>query len=266
MAASVPAVPVHDRARAYAPAMRLGVALGLGPGNVAEAARRIEAHGFDSAWALDAHNRGFLLQDPFVALAVAASHTTRLELGSCIIQVPLRSAYEIAERALTVQLVSGGRFLFGVGCGSTPADFDAFGLDFAARFKVLDHHLGVARRLWNGDTVDGARIAVWPGCEGGPPVLVSAFHSGRWIGRAATEFDGWIGSARSTDVATLKAGLARFRDAGGRRAVAANLDASRPDAADVLHELADAGFDDAAVIVSSHTDDELARVRALFLA
>jgi hypothetical protein len=94
-------------------------------------------------------------------------------------------------------------------------------------------------------------------------VLIGAFANGRWIRRAATEFDGWIGSARSTDVATLRQGLARFRDAGGQRAVAANLAASRPDAAEVLHELVEAGFDDAVVIVERHDDDELARVRAL---
>jgi len=60
--------------------------------------------------------------------------------------------------------------------------------------------------------------------------MIGAFANGRWIERAATEFDGWIGSARSTDVATLRQGLGRFRDAGGRRAVAANLAANRTDA------------------------------------
>lgn len=242
--------------------MRLGVVLPLGPGPVVDAARRAEAHGFDSAWLVDAHNRGFLLQDPFVALALAAA-TTRLEVGTCVLQVPLRHPFELAMRAMTLQLVAAGRFAFGVGSGSTPADYDAFGLPFADRFRLLDHHLDVMRRLWHGDTVDGARLPPWPEQVGGPPVLIGAFANGRWIGRAATEFDGWIGSARSTDVATLRAGLARFRDAGGGRAVAANLDATRPDAAEVLAELAGAGFDDAVVIVPRHDDDELARVRAL---
>ena len=87
--------------------------------------------------------------------------------------------------------------------------------------------------------------------------------SNRVVCAAATEFDGWIGSARSTDVRTLRDGLVRFRGFGGGRAVAANLAASRPDAGDVLHELAEAGFDDAVVIVERHDDSELARVRAL---
>jgi hypothetical protein len=95
-------------------------------------------------------------------------------------------------------------------------------------------------------------------------VLIGAFANRRWIERAATEFDGWIGSARSTDLATLRRGLDCFRGAGGRRAVAANLAASRPDAADILHQLAAAGFDDAVVIVDRYDSDELARVRALF--
>jgi alkanesulfonate monooxygenase SsuD/methylene tetrahydromethanopterin reductase-like flavin-dependent oxidoreductase (luciferase family) len=242
----------------------LGVVLPIGPGSVADAAERIEAAGFDSAWVVDAHNRGFLLQDPFVSLAVAAARTTRLEVGSCVIQVPLRHPFDLAARALTVQLVAEGRFLLGVGSGSTAADFAAFDVDFAARFRLLDSHLQSARRLWAGEVVDGASLPPWPAVLGGPPVLVGAFANGRWIERAATEFDGWIGSARSTDVTTLTQGLVRFRDAGGRRAIAANLAAGRADASDVLHELADAGFDDAVVIVERHDDDELGRVRDLF--
>ena len=237
--------------------------LPIGPGPAADAARRIEAAGFDSAWVVDAHNRGLLLQDPFVALAVAASHTTRLEVGSCVIQAPLRHPFDLAERALTVHLIAEGRFLFGVGSGSTEQDYAAFGLDFAERFRLLDGHLRTAKRLWAGEDVDGASLPPWPGQRGGPPLLIGAFANGRWIQRAATEFDGWIGSARSTDVPTLRQGLARFRDAGGQRAVAANLAASRTDAADVLHQLSEAGFDDAVVIVERHDDDELARVRAL---
>jgi alkanesulfonate monooxygenase SsuD/methylene tetrahydromethanopterin reductase-like flavin-dependent oxidoreductase (luciferase family) len=243
--------------------VRFGVVLPIGSGSVVGAARRIEAAGFDSAWVVDAHNRGLLLQDPFVALALAATHTTRLEVGSCVIQAPLRHPFDLAERALTVHLVAEGRFLFGVGSGSTPEDYTAFGLDFAERFRLLDGHLRTAAALWAGADVDGASLPPWPSQLGGPPVLIGAFANGRWIRRAATEFNGWIGSARSTDVATLRQGLVRFRDAGGQRAVAANLAASRADAADVLHELAEAGFDDAVVIVERHDDDELARVRAL---
>jgi NADPH:quinone reductase-like Zn-dependent oxidoreductase len=88
--------------------VRLGVVLPIGSGSVAGASKRIEAAGFDSAWVVDAHNRGLLLQDPFVALALAASHTTRLEVGSCVIQAPLRHPFDLAERALTVHLVAEG--------------------------------------------------------------------------------------------------------------------------------------------------------------
>lgn len=237
--------------------------LAIGPSSVAESARRIEELGFDSAWVVDAHNRGFLLQDPFTALALAASQTQRIEVGSCVIQVPLRHPFELAQRALTIELIAPGRFLFGVGSGSTAADYEAFGLDFSARFRLLDGHLAHMRKLWAGETVDGAALSPWSALPSRPPIMIGAFANGRWIGRAATEFDGWIGSARSTDVPTLRKGLARFRDTGGRRAIAANLAASRPDAGEVLHELADAGFDDAVVIVDKHDHDELARVRAL---
>ena len=243
--------------------MRLGIVLPLGPDSVANAAAAAEAAGLDSVWVVEAHNRGFLLQDPFLSLAVAATHTTRVELGACVLQVPLRHPFDFAERALTVQLMSDNRFLCGVGSGSTEADFTAYGLDFADRFKLLNQHLTAVQALWRGETVAGASLAPWPAQLGGPPLLIGAFANGRWIKRAAADFGGWIGSARSTDVATLRDGVNRFRDAGGLRAVAANLDASRPDAADVLAELAEAGFDDATVMVANHHPDELARVRSL---
>ena len=148
--------------------MRFGVVLPIGSGSVVGAAQRIEAAGFDSAWVVDAHNRGLLLQDPFVALALAATHTTRLEVGSCVIQAPLRHPYDLAERALTVHLVAEGRFLFGVGSGSTPEDYAAFGLDFAERFRLLDGHLRTASALWAGADLDGASLPPWPAQLGGP--------------------------------------------------------------------------------------------------
>src|SRR4029079_5340328 len=68
--------------------------------------------------------------------------------------------------------------------------------------------------------------------------------------------------ARSTDVPHMLEGLGRFRDlAGDKRAVAANLDSTRPDAADVLAALAEAGFDDATVIVPHHDLEQLERAR-----
>src|SRR5215470_10974537 len=129
--------------------MRLGLSLPrsgedgqpLKPGTIADAARRIEAAGFDSAWVFDSIGRGFLLPDPLVALTVAAAVTERIELGTGVLQVPLRRPVELAHRALSLHLVSNGRLRLGVGSGSTAADFAAVGVDFASRFRQLDESL-----------------------------------------------------------------------------------------------------------------------------
>lgn len=269
--------------------MRLGVALpvtgalGAPPdgGTWAEGARRIEAAGFDSIWVFDALGRGFLLPDPFVALAVAALSTERVELGTGILQLPLRAPFELAQRVASTQLVAGGRLLLGVGAGSTEADFDAVGADHAARFTTFGHHLAALRALLAGEEVDGRRLPPWPAVQGGPPILVGSWAGSRWIPRAARELDGWIGSGARSSWALAAQGIARFRAAGGRRAVLTNVTAAITDApgpegpddpvelvgppgalADRLDRLAALGFDDVALVVRDHSPGALAAVRA----
>src|SRR5262245_43672641 len=237
----------------------------FGPSRLADAARHIEAAGFESAWAFDAVGRGSLLPDPLMALAVAGAVTRGIELGTGVIQVPLRNPVELAQRVLTAHLVSGGRLRLGVGAGSTAADFAALGLDFASRFRRLDESLATMRRLWAGERVGDASLApVWPAALGGPPVLIGSWAGSRWIERAAREFDGWIGSGARSSWRALREGVARFRDLGGRRAVVTTVrgdldsSSSSPDGPDDpcdlrcpphvarerLHRLAGLGFDD----------------------
>jgi alkanesulfonate monooxygenase SsuD/methylene tetrahydromethanopterin reductase-like flavin-dependent oxidoreductase (luciferase family) len=254
--------------------------------SLAEAARAIDAAGFESAWAFDAIGRGFLLPDPLTALAVAATVAPRLEVGTGVLQVPLRNPVELAQRALTTHLVSGGRFLFGVGAGSTAGDFAALGLDFAARFKTLDASLALMRRLWAGERVNDASLApVWPAAVGGPPVFIGSWAGSRWIPRAAREFDGWIGSGARSSWRALREGIAHFRDLGGKRAIATNVvvaldSAATPDgpedpcdlkcppavARERLHRLCELGFDDVVMVVRRHDAEHLKQLRDLALS
>lgn len=271
--------------------MRLGMSLpnALDEGRqftgetLADAARNIEAAGFDSIWAFDAVGRGFMTADPLVALSVAAAVTRRVELGTGVLQVPLRHPVALARQVLTTQLASGNRLLFGVGAGSTEADFKALGVDFKARFRLLDQSLAAMKKLWADEAVDGARIGpIWPAVLGGPKVMIGSWAGGRWIERAAREFDGWVGSGARSTWGLLEHGIARFRALGGRRAVATNVvvrlgDSASPDgpddpcdlrcprdvAAARLRRLRDMGFDDV-VLVSRQIDLEpLREIRAL---
>ena len=258
---------------------RFGIALpggggaSLTPSGLADAARNIEGAGFSSAWAFDAIGRGWLLPDPLTALAIAGTVTRDLELGTGILQVPLRHPVELAQRVLTTHLASGGRLRLGVGSGSTPGDFAALGLDFASRFRVLDESLATMRRLWAGERVGEASLApVWPATLGGPPILIGSWAGSRWIVRAAKEFDGWVGSGARSTWGLLRQGIARFRELGGKRAVVTNVvvdleqkapsPAGPDDAFDLrcppevararLHHLCELGFDDVVLVVRRH--------------
>src|SRR5260370_27060740 len=215
----------------YNAAMRLGVALPTatpdggsptGPALIA-GARAVERAGFDSLWCFDSIGRGFMIPDPLIAVSVAATATERLTLGTGILQVPLRRPVELAHRSLTAHLICGGRLLRGVGAGSTKADFDAVGVDFATRMQQFEEALAVMRRLWRGEKVGGAQLDPWPAALGGPKLLIGSWAGSRWIPRAAKDFDGWIGSGARSSVAALRDGSKRFRQAGGIRASAPNL-------------------------------------------
>jgi alkanesulfonate monooxygenase SsuD/methylene tetrahydromethanopterin reductase-like flavin-dependent oxidoreductase (luciferase family) len=269
---------------------RFGIALPGGGGGplvsagLAEAARNIESAGFSSAWTFDAIGRGWLLPDPLTALAVAATVTRDIELGTGILQVPLRNPVELAQRVLTTHLVCCGRLRLGVGSGSTPGDFAALGLDFAARFRMLDASLATMRRLWAGERVGEASLApVWPDALGGPPILVGSWAGSRWIVRAAREFDGWVGSGARSTWALLRQGIARFRELGGKRAVVTNvvvdLEQQEPSPAgpgdpfdlrcppavarERLHHLCELGFDDVVLVVRRHDPASLKALRDL---
>jgi alkanesulfonate monooxygenase SsuD/methylene tetrahydromethanopterin reductase-like flavin-dependent oxidoreductase (luciferase family) len=271
---------------------RFGIALPSGgPGGgpitattLADAARAIEAAGFSSAWAFDSIARGWLHADPLTALAIAATVTRGLEVGTGVLQVPLRNPVELAQRVLTTHLVAGGRLLLGVGAGSTATDFAALGLDFAARFRRLDESLGIMRRLWKGQRVNGASLEpVWPPALGGPPVLIGSWAGSRWIVRAAQEFDGWVGSGARSSCRALREGIARFRDLGGRRAIVTNvrvdleaatpspdgpddpfdLRCPRPVARERLQQLVALGFDDVVLVPRRHDAGHLKELREL---
>jgi alkanesulfonate monooxygenase SsuD/methylene tetrahydromethanopterin reductase-like flavin-dependent oxidoreductase (luciferase family) len=270
--------------------MRLGVTLphtlldgtALTRDTLVSTARLVERLGFDSLWCFDAIGRGFILPDPLVAVAVAASVTERLTVGTCVLQVPLRRPVELAHRILTVHHLCGGRFLLGVGAGSTKGDFEAVGVDFATRMQALDDALALMRRLWRGEPVGAADLTPWPAALGGPPVLIGSWSGKQWIPRAAREFDGWIASGAKTSHATLADGIRRYREAGGRRAIVTNIavDLARradamPDdapfhlrcdpntAATRLKRLADLGFDDAILVPRGHDEASLAPLRGL---
>jgi alkanesulfonate monooxygenase SsuD/methylene tetrahydromethanopterin reductase-like flavin-dependent oxidoreductase (luciferase family) len=239
-------------------------------------ARLIEDVGFDGIWYGDTVGRGARPRpDVLMCLAVAGAATERVELGTAILQVPLRHPVELAQRLLTLHALSGGRFSAGLGAGSTRADFDAVGVDYEVRFRTFSDAIETIRGLLNGEQVGAANLQPWPNTIGGPPILIGSWHSGRWVRRAAEQFDGWIASGL-TSFNAIAEGIQRFRDAGGKRAVVGtvSVDLKAPstklkddepfhlrcgveEAGERLQRLVDLGYDDTLLTALNHTEDDI---------
>jgi alkanesulfonate monooxygenase SsuD/methylene tetrahydromethanopterin reductase-like flavin-dependent oxidoreductase (luciferase family) len=188
-----------------------------------ESARAVEAAGYDGLWFFDAMGRGDILPDPLIGATLAASVTDKLEVGTCILQVPLRRPVELAHRILTTHLMCEGRFSLGVGVGSTKGDFDFVGLDFSQRMADMDAALPIMQQVWRDEEVNGHRLSVWPKALGGPPILIGSWAGKTWIPRAAKDYNGWIASGAKSTYGKLQDGIGRFRDAGGTRAIVTNI-------------------------------------------
>ncbi len=267
------------------------IRFGAGPGphdqllsRTADYARRIEAAGFPGIWVGDSMGRGRPTLDPLVELAVLAAVTERVELGIGVLQLSLRHPIELAHRVQSVQALSGGRLRLGVGSGSTRADFELLGLDYDHRFRSMRIALETMHRIWRGEPVNGGTLSLWPGCEGGPPILMGAWRSPRWITYAAKECQGWTPSGRYSSWDDLEAGMRIYRDAGGTNAVLANVAvdlANRPESAELaaatdvalvclpdearrrLKRMEQLGFDEVLLVSQYGEFEELERARDL---
>jgi alkanesulfonate monooxygenase SsuD/methylene tetrahydromethanopterin reductase-like flavin-dependent oxidoreductase (luciferase family) len=274
--------------------MRLGMSLpyerpdGSAPSamQIAARARLLETIGFDVIAQCD-HIGSARRPTPDVLswLTAAASATERIELASAIIQVPLRRTVDLAHRLINLHALSGGRYLAGLGAGSTRVDYDAVGIEFEQRFRILAEALPAIRRLCDGEQVGAASFYPWANSSPGPPVFIGAWASGKWVRRAAQEYDGWMGSGHTT-FAEIAEGIKRFRDCGGKRAtlvsVSVDLHAARQsgqdapfslhcspaEAAERLQRIAELDYDDICLVRYGHTEadmteDDLWQIRSL---
>jgi alkanesulfonate monooxygenase SsuD/methylene tetrahydromethanopterin reductase-like flavin-dependent oxidoreductase (luciferase family) len=158
-------------------------------GEVAELCRRAEDTGADSLWAVDHLFWPHPMHESLTTLAVAASVTSRPSLGTCVLQLPLRQPAAVAKQATALQLLSGGRFILGVGVGIHAGEYERAGGDFHRRGRLMDSAISSVRGAWASTEEDGGYVQHPPS----PPIPV-------WIGgaspaarrRAAEVGDGWI--------------------------------------------------------------------------
>lgn len=140
---------------------------------------------------------------PFTALAYLAATTDKILLGTGITLVAQRNAVVLAKETASVDQISMGRLLFGIGAGYLHQEFDALGIDFSERGARTDEYIDAIRELWlseapsfNGQFVKFKDIQSRPLAyqAGGPPVIVGGTSKAAYH-RALTKGQGWYGFA-----------------------------------------------------------------------
>jgi probable F420-dependent oxidoreductase len=163
------------------------------------------------------------LTDPLIALAAAATVTTRLELGTAIYLLALRHPLLTARAVATIQELSNGRLLLGVGTGWLVEEFEAMGVPFDGRVRRYDESVALLRLALAGGAFEhnGALFATGPVQLTPTPVEVPLVYGGNTelaLKRAARTADGWFASGTPLfdDAVRLRDCLFEWRDTYGR--------------------------------------------------
>lgn len=155
--------------------------------------------GYDSVWTINHFQSNLATPQPISMMAALIPRSGNMTLGTGILLMPMFHPVHIAEEFATLDHLSGGRVVLGVGAGYRENELAAFGIDPPSRFKRLDESLKLIRALWSGESVTteggfypqtDARIGVRPLTPGGPPIWVGA-GSKRAVRRAARLGDAW---------------------------------------------------------------------------
>jgi len=178
--------------------------LGVDANEWLERARRLEAAGYSSIWSWDHFvsrgDRTTPVLEAWTMLSAAAAQTSRVTIGPFVANVMNRHPAVVARMSATLQAVSGGRHVLGLGIGGHPAEHEAYGIDFpaaAVRAARLQETIQAMRALWSGGpvTFEGEHVRLTDAYafqrpDPPPPILVGA-GSPAGIRIAAELGDGW---------------------------------------------------------------------------
>ena len=195
------------------------------PETMLTVARAAEAAGFESLWT----GEHVVLPDPrvppspappltpmvhpFTALAYIAAVTDKILLGTGITLIAQRNAVVLAKESASVDHISRGRLLFGIGAGYLTQEFEALGVNFAERGARTDEYIDAIRELWTSESPNfSGQFVNYSGIQsrplahqaGGPPIIVGG-TSTRAYNRALLKGQGWYGFAM--DIQTSKASI-----------------------------------------------------------
>jgi probable F420-dependent oxidoreductase len=200
-------------------------------------AMALEERGFDSLWVAEhshipvtrrfTHPLGaaeltkqyFDVMDPFVTLSAAASVTTRLKLGTAVCLVIQRDTIQTAKSVASLDQISKGRFLFGIGCGWNAEEMEDHGTVYETRTLKMREQVEAMKEIWakdtaeyHGETVDFPPMQTWPKPvqKPHPPVIIGGAF--RLAARRATRYgDGILPAAPSAGSGSPEEFMPRWR-------------------------------------------------------
>lgn len=189
------------------------------------------------------------ITDPLVTLGVLAGATQRLTLGTAVLLAAQREPIVTAKALASLDDISGGRLVLGIGAGWHDGELRQHGVDPKRKVAVLREHMLAMRAIWtedkaefHGEHVDFAPLQSWPKPPSGPRVLIGGGKEPAW--RKIVEYgDGWF-PIYPDDPAQLVADIAELRARAadlGRELPVTVMNA--PPEKDVLATLADAGVE-----------------------
>jgi len=203
--------------------------------------RAAEASGFESLWVADhvvlpdppvagrpmAPDQRLL--DPIVALTFLAAHTQRIRLATGVIILPQRQALVLAKQLASLDVLSNGRLIFGLGVGWCEPEMRSVGAPFAERGRVADDYLAAMRAVWTQPkpsykgpyvSFDGVQAMPRPVQTPTPPIVVGG-RTAPAFRRAVTQGHGWYGFGLNVD--ETQKFVAALREAGKKHSRPAEL-------------------------------------------
>jgi len=254
--------------------------------NIAELAKALEDRGFDSLFVPEHTHipasrkspfpgggelpkRYSHTHDPFVALSFAAAATKKLKLGTGILLVPQHEPIVTAKAIASLDQLSGGRFIFGIGGGWNVEEMENHGAKYQTRFKQMREHVLAMKELWtkeeasfDGEFVKFDRVWSWPkpAQQPHPPVILGG-ETDHTLRRVIEYCDGWFPRPRGGfDVVKGVAHLHQMAEKAGRdpKTITTIVFGSANDAK-VLESYDKAGIQSALLAIPDDSRDEILR-------
>ena len=254
---------------------------------VDELARELEARGFESLFVPehthipvsrkspfpgggDLPRQYWHTHDPFVSLSFAAAATQRLKLGTGICLIPQRDPIVTAKSVASLDMLSGGRFLLGMGGGWNVEEMEDHGAEYRTRFKLLRERVLAMKALWadeeaefHGEFVDFGPCWAYPKPVQKPhPPLLLGGETDHTLRRVVEFCDGWFPRGRGGfDAAAGVARLRRIADEAGRdmSGLSISVFGARPDRR-AMDEYREAGVTRAIIGLPSDSRDDVLRL------